>query len=503
MNTHDLTPLFEDVQSSGIFPDGKTFVDCIPKRNPEDIFADYISEKNNHGGSFSLKKFVEKNFTLPLFAENGYSGNEKDITEHIKNLWGHLKREHDETTEGSSLFPLPHPYIVPGGRFREVYYWDSYFTMLGLKESGETEMIKNMVDNFTYLIHTFGHIPNGNRSYYLSRSQPPFFTLMVELYASVAGNSVFSNYADAIEKEYAYWMDGYSELGNDGAYKKLVCLPDGSLLNRYFDELFTPRPESWAEDVKTAYENSRQNEIVYNHLRSAAESGWDFSSRWLADEHDLSTIETADIIPVDLNALLYHTEISLAEFFSRSENDEKSSFYNERAGKRNNAIQKYLLNKQDNIFYDYHWKKQKLTGKFTPASFFPLWLSAFPLDEAEQYGKAATEKMKTELLREGGVLTTTIANGQQWDAPNGWAPLQWVVIQALENTNQKELAADIAKRWIRLNNDVYQRTGKLMEKYNVVDTHLEAGGGEYPGQDGFGWTNGVFLSLAAKYGMPE
>jgi alpha,alpha-trehalase len=502
MNLYDLKPLFEDIQLSGVFPDGKTFVDCIPKRNPEEILADYNSKKNSPSGSFSLKKFVENNFILPPFLDDGYISNEIDIAEHISNLWSHLKREHDETTASSSLLSLPNPYIVPGGRFREVYYWDSYFTMLGLKESGETEMIKNMIDNFAYLIHTYGHIPNGNRSYYLSRSQPPFFTLMVELYASVTGNSVFENYSGAMEREYAYWMDGYKEISNDTVNKKLVCLPDGSILNRYFDELFTPRPESWAEDVETAGKSNQQNEIVYNHLRSAAESGWDFSSRWLAYDYDLSSIETTNIIPVDLNALLYHTEISLAGYFKKCGDDEKLLFYNERAGKRYAAIQKYLLNKDDNIYYDYHWKQKKQTGKFTPASFFPLWLSVFPLNKAQHYGNAAAEKLKAELLKEGGVLTTIITNGQQWDAPNGWPPLQWVVVQALEKTNQQELAADIAKRWIKLNNHVYQRTGKLMEKYNVVDTHLEAGGGEYPGQDGFGWTNGVLLALITKYGKP-
>ncbi len=115
--------------------------------------------------------------------------------------------------------------------------------------------------------------------------------------------------------------------------------------------------------------------------------------------------------------------------------------------------------------------------------------------------KQASEKITSLLLKDGGVTTTANTTGQQWDAPNGWAPLQWMTIWGLDRCGQRVLARDIAKRWIKLNVDVFKRTGKLMEKYNVVDTHLEAGGGEYGGQDGFGWTNGVLLALIKKYGV--
>ena len=496
--------LFTDVQMNRIFPDNKTFVDCTPKRKPKEIVADYLKIKNNPLVRYSLESFVKENFDLPPAPPAfNYIQQEKDVTAHIKNLWGNLKREQDKMVEGSSLLALPHPYIVPGGRFREVYYWDSYFTMLGLKESGETETMRNMLDNFKYLINTYGHIPNGNRSYYLSRSQPPFFSMMVELFAAATENEEYKNYAGAMEKEYNYWMSGYTTIKNGTASKKLVRLTDGSILNRYCDELSIPRQESWADDVATAAKSNRDKKIVYNHLRSAAESGWDFSSRWLADDNDLSTIQTTDIIPIDLNSLLYHTEQLLADFYDRYDDKKKANFYKSRAANRNKAMLKYCFNSKEKIYYDYNWKQKKQTGKFTPASFFPIWLYDGYSETNKNNGKAAAEKLKQTLLKEGGVLSTTVANKQQWDAPNGWAPLQWVVISALEKSNQQELAADIARRWIRLNNDVYLRTGKLMEKYNVSDLHLEAGGGEYPGQDGFGWTNGVLLALIAKYGAPN
>lgn len=500
MQVFEMTPLFEDVQEAKIYSDGKTFVDAVPKRNMTAILNDYLAIKSNPSIRFSLKKFVDENFELPVFplALNKIQ-HEKNAAQHIKNLWNTLKRTADTDVEGSTLLPLPHPYIVPGGRFREIYYWDSYFTMLGLKESGELQTIRNMIDNFTYLIKKYGHIPNGNRSYYLSRSQPPFFTLMVELYVSTTGYAEMDNYIDAIESEYAYWMNGMDYIGDEPCFKKLVRMPDSTILNRYFDEQFIPRQESWADDMETASRNTRPKEIIFNHLRSAAESGWDFSSRWLRDVQDLSSIETGDIIPVDLNALIYHTEKVLAAYFEKIGNSTKYYFYTEKATRRFNALQQYCFCSNEGIYYDFHWKNKKLTKKFTPASLFPLWLSAVPADRHHTSGTAAAEKIKKELLKDGGVLTTTFTNNQQWDAPNGWAPLQWVTISALEKAGQNEVAKEIALRWIKLNEEVYQRTGKFMEKYNVIDTHLEAGGGEYEGQDGFGWTNGVYLALKNKY----
>ncbi|MCU0335448.1 MAG: alpha,alpha-trehalase, partial [Chitinophagaceae bacterium] len=152
--------LFVQVQLQRIFPDGKTFADCTPKRPVKDIMYDYGLQK---GPGMNLRQFVLNNFELPTAPAASYSSTEKDVVKHIHQLWAVLKRQPDAAKAGSSLLPLPHPYIVPGGRFREIYYWDSYFTMLGLKESGEVATIRHMIDNFSYLIQTIGHIPNGNR----------------------------------------------------------------------------------------------------------------------------------------------------------------------------------------------------------------------------------------------------------------------------------------------------------------------------------------------------
>ena len=159
------------------------------------------------------------------------------------------------------------------------------------------------------------------------------------------------------------------------------------------------------------------------------------------------------------------------------------------------AIQKYFWNEEQDFYFDYDMATGSQTEIFSLAGLAPLFFNIASADQAKRVAAVVKEKF----VKTGGVVATLETTGQQWDAPNGWAPLQWMTIVGLENYGNNDLAAEIAERWIRLNTDVFKRTGKLMEKYNVVDTHLEAGGGEYPGQDGFGWTNGVLLALIKKY----
>jgi alpha,alpha-trehalase len=497
--------LFHQVQMNKVFPDGKTFVDCIPKRSPKDIMYDYGLRK---GPQFDLKKFVEENFDLPHTPQLNYITKEKDVVMHIKNLWGVLRRDADISAtqtvkEGSSLLPLPYPYIVPGGRFREVYYWDSYFTMLGLKESGETEMVENMVKNFAYLINTYGHIPNGNRTYYLSRSQPPFFALMVELLADIKGDSVYISYLPALQKEYTFWMEGADKLATGQAVKRVVKMSDGSIMNRYWDDNPAPRQESYREDIETAEKSKRNKTEMYQHLRAGAESGIDFSSRWFADSKSLLTVQTTNYVPVDLNALLYKLELVIAKGGIVIHNDSLAMVFRKRSDKRMLAIDKYCWSKKLNFYTDYNFRTHKQSTIVSPAGLYPFCVYSKNLDYMSLLARRAGMVVKEKLLKDGGIQTTANATGEQWDAPNGWAPLEWMTIWGLDRCGQRELARDIAERWIRLNVDVFKRTGKLMEKYNVADTKLDAGGGEYPGQDGFGWTNGVLLRLIAKYGLPK
>jgi alpha,alpha-trehalase len=492
--------LFVDVQMQRVFPDQKTFVDCVPKRKPADILSDYEHQKGPH---FNLKKFVEDNFDLPPSPESGYKSDpNEDVVTHIQKLWAVLKRVPDKPQEGSSLLALPYPYMVPGGRFREIYYWDSYFTMLGLKESGESTIMEDMIKNFAYLIDSYGHIPNGNRTYYLSRSQPPFFSLMIGLLAQVRGDSVYLQYQPELEKEYQFWMDGADKLKSGQAYRRAVRLADGTLMNRYWDDYPEPRQESYREDVLTASASGRNHGEMYQHLRAGAESGMDFSSRWFADQKHLSSIQTTDIVAVDLNSLLYQLETAIAKARTIHNDDSGAAEFRQKARHRAEAIDKFCWNQELNFYVDYNFKSQRMDREITPAGLYPFcFLNEHP-DYLSFLGEKVAAVIRSKLLQPGGLAVSTYATGQQWDAPNGWAPLEWMMIWGLDRCGQKELASDVARRWINLNNKVYKETGKLMEKYNVVDISKEAGGGEYPGQDGFGWTNGVLLALIKKYGPP-
>ena len=499
----DLGPLFHDVQMQQLFDDGKTFVDMVAKRNPQEILADYLSVKEH--ADFQLAKFVDRNFLPPVATAvspaAAISGSQtitdtQTMLEHIETLWPQLTRAADVRDNFySSLLPLPHPYVVPGGRFREIYYWDSYFTMQGLVLSDQKHLARDMVRNFAWLIDTVGHIPNGNRSYYLSRSQPPFFAAMVALLRE-RGLARPGEFLPHLQAEYAFWMRGVDEVQPGQADLRVVKMPDGSVLNRYFDNLATPRPESYREDISTATHSDAQNqEKIFRNLRAAAESGWDFSSRWLADGRTLATIRTTEIVPVDLNSLLYNLELEISRQFTAMDNTAMANRYADKAQQRAQAVNRWLWNSKRKRYGDYLFETRRFAETDSLAMVYPLYFSLASADQAE----AIAELLQRDFLKAGGLVTTLAETGQQWDAPNGWAPLQWLAVNGLRNYGFTELGEDIARRWLALNQKVYRNTGRMMEKYNVVDTTLAAGGGEYPTQDGFGWTNGVAAALGRMY----
>ncbi len=485
--------LFEAVQLNSIYPDNKTFVDAIPKQNPELIMRDYKAQKDQP--SFNLKTFVQEHFDEPVSGTKNFKSDiNAGIREHIDTLWQVLYRRHDTVSRGSLLL-LPHNFIVPGGRFRETYYWDTYFTMLGLQESHKTQIIRDMVDNFAYLLNRYGHIPNGTRTYYLTRSQPPFFSVMLDLLAKDEDNKVYTRYQQQLLKEYAYFMQGSANLPAGKAYKLAVKMPQGELLNRYWDDSDQPREESYKEDVASGKLTKQKLPDYYRNLRAAAASGWDFSSRWFGPSQKLADIQTTEIIPVDLNCLLYHLENAIAKSYSSQGNKKQQDFYLLKAAQRKKAIQKYCWNEKAGWFLDYNFRQQKQSPVQTLAGAFPLEFEIATSAQANQMAKL----LKSDFLKPGGLVTTNNRTGQQWDAPNAWAPLEYIAIDGLTKYHQNDLAKLIAERWINTNIRVFKETGKLMEKYNVTDTNLKAGGGEYPLQDGFGWTNGVLLNLMNRY----
>src|SRR5207237_489082 len=299
------------------------------------------------------------------------------------------------------------------GRFVEVGYWDWYFSMLGLVQSGRTDLVKSMLDNFAYLITQIGHIPNGNRTYYLTRSQPPYFAAMVGLFAHATDTSQALPYLDALEKEYAFWMDGAESLQPGQFYRRVVRMPDGTILNRYWDDTSEPRPESYRPDVEIGQTlPDSQRASFYRTARATAESGWDFSSRWMRDPKDLRTLETTELIPVDLNSLLYNAEHTIA------------------------ALRAFRH-------------------------------AAGDADVARRFTQLAERR------------------------------LEWLAIEGVRRYGRSDLADNAARRWLTLLERTYHATGSMKEKYDVVHLNKKAGGGEYPTQDGFGWTNGVALALCA------
>lgn len=488
----ELDELFHDVQMEGIFPDSKTFVDYTPKRDPAAILEDYLVQKDEEG--FDLSEFVEVNFNPPFQPDAIEIDASKPMIEHLNGHWASLTRSSEDAGAYSSLIPLPNEYVVPGGRFREIYYWDSYFTMIGLGVSGRVDLIESMLDNFAYQIETIGYIPNGNRTYFLGRSQPPFFGAMVNLYAQYTSMEEAAKYLPALQAEYDFWMEGTDQLTEANPAHRRVVLLDDVILNRYYDDQIEPRPESYKEDVELAHGMSeeRANKLFLD-LRAACESGWDFSARWFADGNDFASIRTSEIAPIDLNSILYHTENVLSDLYRAQDETQKANEFEDAASSRAEAINAIFWNAEASIFMDVLWEDGSFTDRITAASFYPMYFNAADDELAE----TQVPELINELRKDGGFLTSPYGSGQQWDSPNGWAPLQWIAYKGLDQYGFGVEAKSMADDWLSVNNKVYRTTGKMMEKYNVADTTLLAGGGEYPTQDGFGWTNGIVLALDA------
>jgi alpha,alpha-trehalase len=486
--------LFVAVESDEIFSDSKVFPDAVPKLAP-DLILDQFRQLRPATAA-SLSAFVEANFILPAQAGAAPSPpGQVPIVEHIDHLWEVLTRTTPSVPRYSSLLALPSPYVVPGGRFREMYYWDSYFTMLGLQQSGRDDLVQAMVRNFAYLIDTFGHAPNGARTYYMSRSQPPFFFEMVALLSTHDTGTAFARYLPQLRHEYAFWMAGAPRLHRGSAHRRVVRMPDGSLLNRFWDDRDTPRDESYREDTELARSSGRAPAALYRNIRAAAESGWDFSSRWLADGHTLVSIDTTEIVPADLNSLLFGLESAIRSGCRHAGETLCEHEFARRAAARREAMNRYFWDAHSGAYLDYRWTRRERVARLSAATLYPLFVGAASVVQAAAVATTAAR----DLFKAGGLATTASDTGQQWDSPNGWAPLQWIAISGLRDYGQSRLAESLACRWMQNVMDVYRRSGKLVEKYDVVTLGRSSGGGEYPTQDGFGWTNGVMRKLIALY----
>ena len=448
-------PLFEAVANSAIYSDGKTFVDSLPNSDPQEILKTFETERDNP--TFNLKAFIESHFTFPSKIKDEVP-KASSMKEYIEKMWPILHRKMEAPSQWSTLISLPHSHIVPGGRFRECFYWDSYFTALGLP----LLYIKEMVQNFAYLIDLLGFIPNGNRVYFASRSQPPYFSFLLKLLHDRGEGAFAKSFLPYLKKEYQFWTE--------------LQMP----LNSYYDELDVPRPEAYKRETELAKTTDQRQ--FFQSLRATCASGWDFSSRWLADQKSFATIQTLDLLPIDLNSLLYHLEETLYFFSDKLE-------YKAAADKRKEALQTFFW--KNDFFHDIHLATKKPTLSKTLAAATPLFVHAATQKQADSVAK----KLEKHFLLPGGFVTSLTEGKHQWDMPNGWAPLQWITIQGLLNYGHTDLALEGARRWLALNEKIFAEKGTLLEKYNVRDCTANVIRGEYAPQQGFGWTNGVALAL--------
>ncbi|KAG9142882.1 hypothetical protein Leryth_005626 [Lithospermum erythrorhizon] len=372
------------------------------------------------------------------------------------------------------------------------------------------ETAKGIVDNLISMIDQFGYVLNGARAYYTNRSQPPLLSSMVyDIYNHTSDEDLVKRSLPALLKEHAFW--------NSDIHSVTIEDTKGSNHNlcRYYAMWNKPRPESAIIDKESAskLETAEEKTLFYRELASTAESGWDFSSRWMRNESDLTTLATTSVLPVDLNAFVLKMELDIAFLADVIGETEIALRFTEASKTREKAMDSVFWNHDMGQWFDVWFidkgnskcEESHQNRKILASNFIPLWIKYFNRDEAKV--AKITESLKTSgLLQPAGIATSLINSGQQWDSPNGWAPLQHMIVEGLVRSKSEEaraLAKDIAIRWIRTNYAAYKKTGAMHEKYDVEKCGETGGGGEYVPQTGFGWSNGVVLAFLEEFGWPE
>ncbi|XP_005328394.2 trehalase isoform X1 [Ictidomys tridecemlineatus] len=513
--------LLHQIQMARLFPDDKQFVDMSLSTAPDQVLQRFreLAEAHNHSiPRQQLQEFIQQHFQAvgkelqpwtpgdwkesPQFLQKISDAKLRVWAWQLNQIWKKLgkqiKPEVLSQPERFSLIYSKHPFIVPGGRFVEFYYWDSYWVMEGLLLSEMTETVKGMLQNFLDLVKTYGHIPNGGRVYYLQRSQPPLLTLMMDRYVAHTNDITFlRENIETLALELNFWT-----------VNRTISVHSGEKsynLNRYYVPFGGPRPESYSKDAELAEtlpEGDR--EALWAELKAGAESGWDFSSRWLVggpNPDSLSSIRTSKLVPVDLNAFLCQAEGLMSNFYSSLGNHSQAERYRNLRAQRLAALSALLWDEQKGAWFDYDTEKGK-NLEFYPSNLAPLWAGCF--SDPATVDKALKYLEDSQVLTyQHGIPTSLRNTGQQWDFPNAWAPLQDLVIRGLAKSSSprtQEVAFQLAQNWIRTNFDVYSQKSAMYEKYDISNGGQPGGGGEYEVQEGFGWTNGMALMLLDRYG---
>uniref|UniRef100_A0A0M3KCT4 Trehalase n=1 Tax=Anisakis simplex TaxID=6269 RepID=A0A0M3KCT4_ANISI len=398
-----------------------------------------------------------------------------DLNEIWKSLCKRIDPKIEKYESRYSLIYVPHEFIMPGGRFREFYYWDSYWIAKGLIASDMLNTTKLMIMNLAHIVEKYGFIPNGGRIYYLQRSQPPFLTGMVyEYFESTQDRDFLKQMLPILEKEFDFWQTQRTVN---------VTMKDRRqyTVYQYRTPSNVPRPESYREDTISARGKDRESRHkLWQDLASAAESGWDFSTRWLSDGKTLSQVETTRILPVDLNAFMCWN-MNIMEYLYGLVGDLQNAvrFRDYRSTFRD-AMNNVFYNKTLGAWFDYNMRTRSHNTEFYPSIAAPLFTGCYHLLN-QQLSERVFQLMNNSgvFLYPGGVPTSLNRNSEeQWDFPNGFSPLNHMIIEGLRKSENAQ----------------------MQDQYNVIGHYARPGaGGEYEVQDGFGWTNGVVLDLLTTY----
>lgn len=506
------------MQMAQVQNDSKEFVDMPLKASPEIVLAAF-SQLPLNSSQAAYKQFMNQWMYPPGYEvvkvepvdwtpQPAFVGRLpvalQPLAISLQSKWKDLVRAFNHTglCDGCySSIPVPNPFVVAGGRFIEFYYWDSLWILQGLLVSDMIQTAHHLVENLLYLVDTYGFVPNGGRIYYLNRSQPPVLALMVRmLYEKDPNPQWLARVLPTLVAEHNFWTTYRiaSQLGKSG--KRYW-------VQRYNANTTLPRPESFSQDVHTASQlPADQRGECYRDLASGAESGWDFSSRWLKTWTSMSTIRTSSILPVDLNSILYVVESSLSQLFLVAGNATASAEWKALADGRRQMLYDVFWQPTANMWLDIPIiYGEKPLMNFYPSNLMPIWAGAYHQTPEEAF--KLIKGLWHSITFPGGIPTSLIASDQQWDFPNAWAPLQQFIIDALDGLGLPEATAyadELANAWFSTNYCAWdlssQYGGLFYEKYDVSSVGGIGGGGEYTVQAGFGWTNGVLLKILATRG---
>jgi alpha,alpha-trehalase len=409
-----------------------------------------------------------------------------------------------ENLKPAGLLYLENPYVVPGGRFNEMYGWDSYFIILGLLRDGRRSLALDMVNNFLFEVAHYGAVLNANRSYYLTRSQPPFLTSMIlAVYDPPGGarekdRSWLANAYQLAVKDHDFWTVEPHLAGTTGL-SRYYDFGDGPAAESLQDETghyrdvaayFLAHPEGGQELLHTAAGGVALSPDFYKGDRSMRESGFDIT--FLFGPYGARTHHFA---PVGLNSLLYKTEKDLQRMSELLGRTKESAAWAQRAEQRKANIQKYLWDAQRGLFFDYDFEKQKRPGYEFVTTFYPLWAGVASPEQA-----AAVASHLSLFERQGGLVTSTYHTGAQWDYPYAWAPCQLLADEGLRRYGFQRKADRLSYEFLSMVAENFRRDGTIREKYNAVtrSSETQVSAGYHENVVGFGWTNGVFLELLSK-----